>query len=148
MDQAPVLFISHGAPTFALEPGQLGARLQALGARLPAIRAVLAVSAHWQTRDLRVMTSPAPTTLYDFRGFPDALYQLSYPAPGAPELAARAARLLVQHGYSVSLDAQRCDSCCRARTCRCSRSRCPTTWIRRPRCGSAAPSRHCVPRAS
>ena len=107
MHRAPVLFISHGAPTFALEPGLLGARLQAIGAQLSGIRAVLAVSAHWQTRDLRVMTSAAPATLYDFRGFPDALYHLTYPAPGAPELAAQAARLLVRGGYTVSFDNER-----------------------------------------
>src|SRR5258707_15054003 len=94
MSIAPSLFISHGAPTFALEPGLLGANLRVIASRLPELRAVLVVSAHWQSRGVRVMTTDAPETVHDFGGFPEELYRLQYPAPGAPEgaLAAKPPR--------------------------------------------------------
>ena len=105
---APVLFISHGAPTFALEPGVLGPALQALGEQLGAMRAVLVVSPHWQTRSaVTVMTTPQPETVHDFRGFPAALYQLQYPAAGCPDMAHEAARLLTVAGFTTELDARR-----------------------------------------
>lgn len=107
MNTAPVLFISHGAPTFALEPGLLGPRLTTLGERLSGISAVLVVSAHWQTRGVHVMTTAAPETVHDFGGFPAALYQLQYPAPGAPGLAAEAGRLLSEAGFAVSFNDHR-----------------------------------------
>jgi 4,5-DOPA dioxygenase extradiol len=104
---APALFVSHGAPTFAIEPGVLGPKLQAFGAQHANISAALVVSAHWQTREVEVMTTVAPATVHDFGGFPDALYQLRYPARGAPELAAEAAELLSDAGFSVSASSQR-----------------------------------------
>ncbi|MBK9574038.1 MAG: dioxygenase [Rhodoferax sp.] len=104
---APVLFVSHGAPTFALEPGTLGPRLRALGQQLDGVRAVLVVSPHWQTRGVQVMTGTQPETVHDFGGFPSVLYTLRYPAAGHPQLAAEAARLLAQAGWSVGLDARR-----------------------------------------
>ena len=105
--RAPVFFISHGAPTFALDPGQLGAHLRAMGQQLGGIKAVLVVSSHWQTRALQVLTTPKPETIHDFGGFPAALYQLQYPAPGQPELALEAQRLLAQAGWPVTADAKR-----------------------------------------
>lgn len=107
LQRAPVFFISHGAPTFALEPGQLGANLNALGQQLAGIKAVLVVSPHWQTRELQVLTTPRPDTVHDFGGFPQALYQLQYPAPGQPELALEALRLLTQAGWPATVDASR-----------------------------------------
>ena len=107
MNPAPVLFISHGAPTFALEPGLLGPQLTALGERLPDLAAVLVVSAHWQTRGTRVMGTAMPATIHDFGGFPASLYQLQYPARGAPELAAEAMQFLRAAGFDATLDAQR-----------------------------------------
>lgn len=104
---APVFFISHGAPTFALEPGLLGPQLTALGQTLADVKAVMVVSPHWQTRDVKVMTTAAPETVYDFGGFPGALYQLKYPAPGHPALAAETARVLAQAGLNVTLEARR-----------------------------------------
>ena len=105
--QAPVLFISHGAPTFAIEPGVLGPQLRALGQQLSDIKAVLVVSPHWQTRDVQVMTTPQPETVHDFGGFPSALYDLQYPASGEPALAQEAARLLAAAGFGTGMDARR-----------------------------------------
>jgi len=104
---APVLFVSHGAPTFALEPGPLGARLGEIGRKMDGVRAVLVVSPHWQTRGLEVMTTERPATIHDFGGFPPALYRLAYPSPGAPDAAAEAARLLRETGWQVSENGQR-----------------------------------------
>ena len=104
--RAPVLFISHGAPTFALEPGVLGARLQEIGAALGALRAVVVVSPHWQTRDLRVAITALPQTIHDFGGFDPKLYTLAYPAPGAPVVAQEAIRLLAAAGMPAVGDAQ------------------------------------------
>ena len=104
--RAPVLFISHGAPTFALEPGVLGARLQEIGAALGALRAVVVVSPHWQTRDLRVAITALPQTIHDFGGFDPKLYTLAYPAPGAPVVAQEAIRLLAAAGMPAHGDAQ------------------------------------------
>jgi len=104
---APVLFISHGAPTFALEPGALGARLQALGTQLDGIQAVLILSPHWQSREVRVMTTTQPETIHDFGGFPAALYRLRYPVAGQPALAQEAARVLAEAGFPVALEERR-----------------------------------------
>lgn len=107
MTTLPSLFISHGAPTFALEPGVAGAALAALGQRLPTLAAVLVVSPHWITAGLEVTASAAPATLHDFDGFPQALYALTYPAPGHPALAAEVMKLLSAAGYAVTPDGQR-----------------------------------------
>ncbi len=95
----PTLFISHGAPTFALEPGIIGPRLTALGRQLPKPRAVVVVSPHWITAGLEVAISARPETIHDFGGFPEALYQLRYPASGAPEVAAEVLEALARAGF-------------------------------------------------
>lgn len=106
--QAPVLFVSHGAPTFALEPGLLGPQLQAIGRTLGDIRAVLVVSPHWQTRgEVCVMATAQPETIHDFGGFAAELYTLQYPAPGAPDVAEQALALLRTGGFPTGLDARR-----------------------------------------
>jgi 4,5-DOPA dioxygenase extradiol len=107
MTTAPALFVSHGSPMFAVEPGLLGPNLQQIGRALSGVTAVLVVSPHWQTRGVRVMSTAAPSTIHDFGGFPQALYQLQYTPPGAPELAADTARLLDDAGFEVTLDATR-----------------------------------------
>lgn len=104
---APVVFISHGAPTFAIEPGMVGSALQKLGHQLPPLKAVLVVSPHWQTNRVTVMTTTAPETVHDFGGFPASLYRLQYPAIGHPDLAREAAALLVGAGFATQLDERR-----------------------------------------
>lgn len=103
----PTLFVSHGAPSFALDPGLAGPRLTALGRSLSRPRAVLVVSPHWMTATPEVGTTEQPETIHDFGGFAPALYQLIYPAPGHPALAERAARLLADGGWPVRVDGRR-----------------------------------------
>lgn len=107
MKTLPSLFVSHGAPTFALEPGLAGPRLAALGRALPRPAAVLVVSAHWATPQPRVTTSPWPETIHDFGGFDPALYRIEYPASGHPGLAARAVELLRTAGLDAAADEHR-----------------------------------------
>ena len=95
----PVLFIGHGSPMTIEQPRRL-AEWQAWGAALPRPRAVLMISAHWETRPLMLGATDTQPLIYDFYGFPESYYQLSYPAPGAPELARRVAELLQEAGVS------------------------------------------------
>ncbi len=78
MSRIPALFVSHGSPMFALEPGRLGPNLARVAAGLPALRAIVVVSPHWQTRGVRVTAAAAPETIHDFGGFPAPLYALQY----------------------------------------------------------------------
>ena len=103
----PSLFISHGSPMLALEPGASGPALKRLAAELPRPTAIVLVSAHWESPDLRVASNPAPETWHDFGGFPPALFAVQYPAPGEPALAARIAALLADNGLPARLDARR-----------------------------------------
>jgi 4,5-DOPA dioxygenase extradiol len=107
MKTLPSLFISHGAPTFALEPGRAGAQLTALGRALGKPRAIAVVSPHWQTAGVEVTATEAPETIHDFGGFPRPLYALQYRAPGAPGVARRVQQLLRDAGLQASLDERR-----------------------------------------
>ncbi|QWE17032.1 class III extradiol ring-cleavage dioxygenase [Polynucleobacter sp. AP-Nino-20-G2] len=98
---APLMFISHGAPTFAIEPGILGEQLNHIGQNLSDVKAILVVSPHWQTADIEVMTNPQPETIHDFYGFPKPLYELSYPVKGATDVAKKAIDVLKQAGLIV-----------------------------------------------
>jgi 4,5-DOPA dioxygenase extradiol len=103
----PSLFVSHGAPDFALKPGAIGRRLGVLGQRLGRARAVIVVSAHWQAAEVRITGHCSPPTLHDFRGFDPALRDLVYPAPGDPKLAERLAHRLRAEGWSTAIDPSR-----------------------------------------
>jgi 4,5-DOPA dioxygenase extradiol len=106
--RAPVLFVGHGAPTMALDPGPAGAALARFGDTHPRPHAVLAVSAHWQAgRELGVTSALVNHAMHDFGGFDDALYELRWPAPGAPDLAARAAAALEGAGFRTRLEPAR-----------------------------------------
>ena len=102
----PSIYVSHGAPTFALEPGTAGALLADVGQRvlsLADVRAVLMISPHWQTEGLQLGASAQPETIHDFRGFAAPLYQLQYPAPGAPAVAQEVAAHLAAAGLPSQL---------------------------------------------
>ena len=107
----PALYVSHGAPLFAVDAGETGPALtrwgKALRAQFPALRGVVVMSPHWMARTPQVMTGPQPATWHDFGGFPPALYQLQYPAPGAPALAQEVLDLLQAAGVAAQGDAQR-----------------------------------------
>lgn len=107
----PALYVSHGAPLFAVDAGETGPALtrwgQGLRAQFPALRGVVIMSPHWMARTPQVMTGPQPATWHDFGGFPPALYQLQYPAPGAPALAQEVLALLQAAGVAAQGDAER-----------------------------------------
>ena len=94
MKRLPTLFLSHGSPMHAVEPGEAGLAWEALGRSLPRPRAVLIASAHWETSVPMLTGHPKPETIHDFGGFPEVLYRQRYLAPGAPELAAQAVAAL------------------------------------------------------
>lgn len=83
----PLLFIGHGSPMNGIEHNRFSQAWQEKGKELPRPRAILVISAHWLTRGTRVTAMDFPKTIHDFGGFPEALYQVKYPAPGLPVLA-------------------------------------------------------------
>jgi len=103
----PSLFISHGSPMLALEPGASGPALKQLASALPRPRAIVVVSAHWESQTLRVASAARPETWHDFGGFPPALFAVQYPAPGDPHLAADIARRLTEAGLAADVDPRR-----------------------------------------
>jgi 4,5-DOPA dioxygenase extradiol len=103
----PSLFVSHGAPTLPLDPSPARDFLARAGAALARPVSILSVSAHWETLVPTVSSAAHPETIHDFRGFPEALYRMRYPAPGAPELALRVEELLQKNGLPVEIDPDR-----------------------------------------
>ncbi|MGH8041043.1 MAG: 4,5-DOPA dioxygenase extradiol [Rudaea sp.] len=95
----PVLFVGHGSPMNALENNAFTRGWQDVARRIPRPRAIVCVSAHWETRGVYVGGAPAPETIHDFYGFPKALFDVSYAAPGDPELA----QYIAQLATSVSM---------------------------------------------
>ncbi len=102
MSRMPALFIGHGSPMNTLESNRYTAAWQALGRALPRPRAVLAISAHWYINGSAVTAMRQPRVIHDFYGFPRALFEFDYPAPGSPEVA-REVTELVRPGF-VGLD--------------------------------------------
>lgn len=107
MSRSPSLFVSHGSPMFALEPGVLGPYLRRLGAILTNTTAIAVVSAHWLTPGVRVTGREYQTALHDFGGFPEPLYALTYEPPGAPVLAGKIVDRFNRAGLPATLDFQR-----------------------------------------
>jgi 4,5-DOPA dioxygenase extradiol len=105
------LFVSHGAPTLAIEATPAAAFLERLGQDYEQSfgrpRAILCVSAHWETTRPAASIAPRPVTIHDFHGFPAALDRMAYPAPGAPQVAHAAAACLAGAGMGCDLDPER-----------------------------------------
>jgi 4,5-DOPA dioxygenase extradiol len=98
----PVLFVGHGSPMNAIEENEFVEAWRKLGKTLPRPKAILCVSAHWETKGTFVTTVQKPETIHDFGGFPKALYEVQYPAPGSLELAQETKRTITR--TTVGLD--------------------------------------------
>ena len=92
--QMPVLFLGHGSPMNAIEENEFVAGFRRISSEIPQPKAILCISAHWYTRGTMVTAMDMPKTIHDFGGFPDALYEVQYPAPGSPALAKETAEIL------------------------------------------------------
>jgi 4,5-DOPA dioxygenase extradiol len=103
----PSLFVSHGAPTLPFTDTPARAFLGELGGRLARPKAILVISAHWETAVPVISAVERNETIHDFFGFPRALYELRYPAPGSPAVAAEVAELLGASGIESRIDRSR-----------------------------------------
>lgn len=107
-DRMPVLFLGHGSPMNAIEENMFVASFRELGHSLPKPQLILCVSAHWETKGTFVTAMSSPETIHDFGGFPRELYEVQYPAPGSPEWASKAKKIItkteVELDYNWGLD--------------------------------------------
>jgi len=101
-EKMPLFFIGHGSPMNGIHDNEFSQRWQQMGKEIPKPKAVLCVSAHWLTKGTFVTAMDKPKTIHDFGGFPDALFQVQYPAPGNPALAKETAALVKK--TTVGLD--------------------------------------------
>lgn len=98
----PVLFVGHGSPMNGIEDNEFSQRWKEMAATIPTPKAVLVISAHWLSRGTRITAMDFPKTIHDFGGFPQALYDVQYNAPGSPTLAKETASLI--QSTPVTLD--------------------------------------------
>ena len=101
-ERMPVLFLGHGSPMNAIEENEFVTEWRNTGKALPKPKAILCVSAHWETKGTFVTAMEKPRTIHDFGGFPDALFQVQYPAPGSPEYALETKKIITK--TEVGLD--------------------------------------------
>jgi 4,5-DOPA dioxygenase extradiol len=101
-DSMPVLFAGHGSPMNAIEDNAFSRGWQEVAKKLPRPKAILCISAHWETAGTMVTAMPKPRTIHDFGGFPSELYDVQYPAPGSQWLASEVQKIV--SGYPVGLD--------------------------------------------
>ncbi len=103
----PVLFLGHGSPMNALEDNEYTKNFKAVGQSLPVPKAILCISAHWETKGTFVTAMEHPQTIHDFGGFPKALNEYQYPAPGSPDFAQQTKALItsteigLDHGWGL-----------------------------------------------
>lgn len=98
----PVLFVGHGSPMNGIEDNDFSRRWASMATEIPTPKAVLVISAHWFTKGTSITAMDFPKTIHDFGGFPDALFQVQYPAPGNPALAKETASMI--QATKVELD--------------------------------------------
>jgi 4,5-DOPA dioxygenase extradiol len=101
-EKLPILFMGHGSPMNAIEDNEFSKRWKAMGKEITKPSAVLCISAHWLTKGTHITAMNNPQTIHDFGGFPKALFDVNYPAPGNPELAKETAGLI--HKTQVGLN--------------------------------------------
>lgn len=103
-DYMPVLFVGHGSPMNAIEDNEFTRRWTQMAQEIPEPKAVLIVSAHWLTRGTHITTMEQPKTIHDFGGFPKALFDVEYSAPGNPQLAKETASLITSTNVGLDHD--------------------------------------------
>ena len=101
--QMPALFLGHGSPMNAIEENEFVAGWREAGKAIPRPKAILCISAHWETRGTLVTAMENPPTIHDFGGFPQKLYEVEYPAPGSPELAMETQKTLTKTEVGLDL---------------------------------------------